>query len=417
MVKNRLSSIKEEIRGFTAKEKKFLFFAMVSIFCISFEYAVTRPASTSLFLHFYGANSFPLAWLITVPINFAAVSIYNYFLPRIGCCRIWIFISLLTACVNTFTFFFLDHFPYISFCQFIWKEIYVLLMFKQIWSLIHSSVTQSRAKYLYGLIFSLGGIGSACGGIIPGFFASFFGTKQLFLFTLPIYLLLCLLYLKAYKNSNFNFSLKKEEPIFPGFRHSKYIIYTLLIVVFMQLSIAIIEYKFNLSLERAIFDVDLRTEFAGKIMSIIHGIMILLQLIGGIVLINIFGFKNVHYFIPITLLINTVIFLFIPTLPVAAYLFIYVKSIDFSIFNIVREMLYLPMKIEEKFKAKALIDVFAYRTAKALGGFFVFFFEIFKNQSFLSFFALAVFIFWTFTVKNLFKTRYSYDLNSSNISN
>ena len=43
-----------------------------------------------------------------------------------------------------------------------------------------------------------------------------------------------------------------------------------------------------------------------------------------------------------------------------------VKALDYSIFGIIKEQLYIPLGINEKFKAKAIIDVFAYRSSKAL---------------------------------------------------
>lgn len=412
MANKIVSSLINDLRGFSLKEKKFTFFAMATIFCISLEYAITRPASTSLFLHFYGAASFPYVWLFTVPVNLAAVSIYNYLLPRWGCVRTWLSIATITVLVNTSSLLFIDYFSLLSFLQFLWKDIYILLMYKQIWSLIHSSVPYNRAKYLYGFLFSMGGIAAMLGGIIPGFFASNLGSKTLFAFTLPIYLILCILYLKVYKNSNFTYSFKKNDSLFPGFKGSGYLICTLLIVVFMQVSMAFVEYKFNLSLEKSIVDVDLRTEYSGKILTIIHSLVIMLELIGGAVLISYFGIKKIHYIIPVTLFVNSLIFIFVPTLSFASFLYIHIKSIDSSIFGIVREMLYIPMKLEEKFKAKAFIDVFAYRTAKAMAGFILIFFGIFKNQVILSCVFLLVFILWIVVVKNIFKEELSYKFTS-----
>ena len=70
--------------------------------------------------------------------------------------------------------------------------------------------------------------------------------------------------------------------------------------------------------------------------------------------------------VPVTLLITTVGSLFYPSFAVAACSFTVLQIFDYSIFNIIKEMLYVPLKSEEKFQAKAVIDVFAYRTAKAL---------------------------------------------------
>lgn len=408
MLKKRLLFLSQEISGFSSKEKKFILFAMGCVFCISLEYAITRPASTSIFLHYYSAKAFPYAWLFTVPLNLMAVSLYNHFLPRKGCVNIWIFFSLMTVAVNFATFLFIDKLPLFSFFQFVWKDIYVLLMYKQIWSLIHSCVSLNRAKYLYSLIFAMGGIAATCGGIIPSFLATYLGSKQLFIFTLPIYLILFFFYYKAYENSEFNFSLKKDQPLFPGLKTSKYIIWTLLLVIFMQVSIAFIEYQYNFTLEKNFLDTDLRTAFSGKIFTIIHLIMMSLQLFGGILLINFLGLKRIHYLIPSTLIINSILFVFFPSLGLASYIFIYIKSIDFSIFGVLREMLYLPMSIEEKFKAKSLIDVFAYRSAKAFAAFLLLFFEILKiKKGVISIISIIVLISWGLVVRKLFQKEYS----------
>ncbi len=44
---------------------------------------------------------------------------------------------------------------------------------------------------------------------------------------------------------------------------------------------------------------------------------------------------------------------------------------DHSLFGILREMLYIPLGTEEKFQVKAVIDVFAYRSAKAFAAIFL----------------------------------------------
>ena len=57
---------------------------------------------------------------------------------------------------------------------------------------------------------------------------------------------------------------------------------------------------------------------------------------------------------------------FYPSFASISSSFIAAKSIDHSVFGIAREMLYIPLSHEEKFRAKAVIDVFAYRSAKGI---------------------------------------------------
>ncbi|KPK32653.1 MAG: hypothetical protein AMS24_03520 [Chlamydiae bacterium SM23_39] len=386
------------------KKKKFLFFSIIYIFLISFEYSFIRPASTSIFIHNFKSESLPYAWIAMIPLNFFVIYGYNYFLPKIGSFRLFFLLSLMTIFVNTTSVFYNGRFV---FFQFIWKEIYILLMLKQIWSLIHSSIDFKNAKYIYGILFATGGIGGLLGGVVPGFFASNLGSSRLFFVTLPIYSLLILIYFKAYYYSNIfekkeNFD-KNIKGYFFTLKNSKYLIFLLLIVLFMQMSVTLIDYQFNFFLEKNILNVDLRTEYIGKLTCIIHSITIFLQLIGSFLIIRFLGLRKIHLIIPLSLLGNLILLLFKPTFFIISYLFVYIKSMDFSIFNISKEMLYLPVKIDEKFRAKAIIDVFSYRTAKGLSSICLLFVGFFNMNFLIFYFLLMISIIWILSLRFLFK--------------
>src|SRR5262245_41386202 len=135
------------------KEKIFIFFAMLSAFTICGEYAITRPASNALFLTFFSYKLFPWVWLATVPLNFLALWFYNRLLPKKGPLKMLVGIACLAMGVNAIAGGLYNTFPHLIFLQFAWKDLYVLLMLKQLWSMIHSTVTAERAKYLYGFIY------------------------------------------------------------------------------------------------------------------------------------------------------------------------------------------------------------------------------------------------------------------------
>ena len=83
---------------------------------------------------------------------------------------------------------------------------------------------------------------------------------------------------------------------------------------------------------------------------------------------------------------------------------------DFSVFSIIREMLYLPMKTEEKFRSKAIIDVFASRTAKAFAAFFILFIDYIPFKASIFYTLFIMFGLWMLVVRVLFskKTQGSY---------
>ena len=172
----------------------------------------------------------------------------------------------------------------------------------------------------------------------------------------------------------------------------------------MQISTAFTYYQFNFNLEAAISNVDLRTQYFGRVSFITNIITTVFQFWGGYLLIENLGLKKAHFFVPIILGFNCLAVFIFPNLLVTSFALIIIKTIDYSLFGIIREMLYIPLKLEEKFKAKALIDVFAGRTAKALASFIILFLQLFMTNVLfpIRIIALSIFIFWIFSVRKLF---------------
>jgi AAA family ATP:ADP antiporter len=242
---------------------------------------------------------------------------------------------------------------------------------------IHSTISYGRAKYLYGLFFGVGALGASLGSILPGFFAVKMGSESLLIATLPIYLSLSLCYYFTLKQTNEGVKMKlddeKKRTSLNAFFHgmkmvgsSRYLTFILLIVVLMQLCSTLIDFQFNTVLERTILQKDLRTEYTGRILGLVHVMTISLQLFGSFLLIHFLGIKRSHLLIPSLLCLNSIAFQFFPVFGVISFAYISIKSCDFSLFAIIKEVLYIPLKADEKFRAKAVIDVFAHRSSKAL---------------------------------------------------
>ncbi len=412
-----ISHIKKELATFSAQERLFILFAMLCSIFINCEYAVIRPVSNAVFLTAYGATAFPYAWLATVPLNLLIVALYNKYLPRLGCFKMFAFTAGLIVSTNLFCSLFLKQMAWLPFFFYLWKEVYIMLMFQQLWSVIHSTISYSRAKYLYGLFFGIGAIGAFLGSILPGFFAVKMGSESLLLATLPIYLLLSCCYYFALKQTNEGIGMKindeKERTSLNAFFHgfkmigsSRYLTFILGIVVFMQICSTLIDFQFNTVLENTIFEKDLRTEYTGRIFGIIHISTVSLQLFGSFVLIHFLGIKRSHLLIPALLCLNSIAFQFFPLFGVISFAYIAIKSCDFSLFGIIKEVLYIPLKPDEKFRAKAVIDVFAYRSSKALASLLILGLQAILGTAFFSLLnwgSILLFLLWIVLVFVLLK--------------
>lgn len=398
------------------KKNLFLRHLTICVFFVMAEYGITRPTGDSFFLSQWGASMVPYVYLAGIPFNLLIIYLYNRFLPSLGCLKMFSLFCFFVVICNTLCAFFISDNNLLSFFQYLWKEIYILLIFKQIWSMIHTTVDGSKAKYFYGVLFGIGSVGAICGTVIPGFFAVSMGSKQLFLFTAPIYFLVLLFYYFAKKRSSIpdtkedfqKMLLSDGEKSKGGFaliRNSRFLMFILLLVVFMQLSVYLVQYQFYYYLENMIPNLDLRTQYTGRVHSITNGITIFFQFIGAFVFIRFLGLRKAHLLVPMILCINTLIFLVNPSFMMISYIFISIKSIDYSFFQVIREMLYVPLKPEEKFRAKAVIDVFTFRSAKAMGALLILFFQRFFQDMIPMITSLSVmlFVIWAICVYGMFR--------------
>ena len=317
----------------------------------------------------------PWIWLATVPLNLFVVMLYNRYLTQVGPIKMLGCVAGTTAVINSLTAIIAPIFPHWILFQFAWKDVYILLMFKQIWSLIHSSQLSQKAKYLYGLIYAMGTIGAVCGSLIPGFLAVELGSKQLFFATLPLYLFLFFFYRKAVhlqehiQGSPLLQDVKERPRLHLGFSligRSPFLLAVVCLVLLMQASVGLMEFQFNAHLEKNILDLDGRTAYMGQMLSLVNMGSGVLQLVGAGVLVHFLGMRGSHMMVPLILLTSCLGLVAMPSFGLISFGFVLTKAIDFSLFGILREMLYIPLKTEEKFQAKAVIDVFVHRSAKAL---------------------------------------------------
>jgi AAA family ATP:ADP antiporter len=408
MLKQKLNLLLQELRSYSAPERWFILCAMLCGFCISAEYAIVRPVSNSIFIHAYTSQWFPYAWLACVPLNFLVVSLYNRFLPKLGCLKMCMAILMTVVIGNIFFALFLEKIPFLPFVFYIWKEVYVLLMFQQLWSVIHSTIETKKAKYLYGIIFGVGGAGAVVGSLIPGFLAVRLGSETLLLLGIPFYAFLMGFYRNAVKYSA---QIRKEGSLddiknqpkgsflesCKSISQSKFLGFIAFIVIFMQISSTIIDFQFNSVLEQTIPNKDLRTEFCGRILGIVQMSTIVLQVFGTFLMVQLLGLRLSHLVVPLTLCLNAIGFILYPAFQMISFAYITIKSFDFSLFGVIKEMLYIPLKTDDKFRAKAVIDVFAYRSAKACGSLLILFIQPLagpKAIHFLSWGSLTIFLIW-----------------------
>jgi AAA family ATP:ADP antiporter len=177
----------------------------------------------------------------------------------------------------------------------------------------------------------------------------------------------------------------------------------------MQASVALMEYQFNAHLELNILEKDLRTAYCGQLVGIVNSLSLAFQFFGGFLMIRTLGLRGSHFLIPVLLCSSALCSLALPTFAMISFSYVFLKAIDFSLFGVIREMLYVPLQLDAKFRAKAIIDVFAYRTSKAFISIVFLVLQTLIASHYLlkitSFISIAVFLGWLTTVALLFRKR------------
>lgn len=428
MFQKVIKRISNEYASFSRAEKIFIMSIMLCSFAITGEAAITRATANSVFLSVYTAKLFPIAWLASVPINFAIVSFYNRFLPTFGCSRMLLLTVMVAIFINVFSAFYLKEIPLLPFILYLWKETFIILMFQQLWSVINASINTTKAKYLYGIFYGMGGIGSVVGSLFPGFLAVSLGSEKLLLTTIPFYLTVMTCYIIAMRVRE-KIAIRQDiskmsvdaSDLLGGVKlilNSKFLKFILLITCCMQIASTMIDFQFSSVLEKVFVDQDLRTEFLGRFFGIVNTCNVFLQFIGTFLLVKWAGLKGAHFLIPFALGLNVLTFIIMPRFKVICSIFGSIKSLDYSVFGIIKEMLYIPLKVEEKFKAKAIIDVFAYRSSKAVASIIILVlqgFYFFNLEKLLSYSVLFLFAIWMGAVLIMFKY-YVEEINRQHIN-
>jgi ATP/ADP translocase len=123
-------------------------------------------------------------------------------------------------------------------------------------------------------------------------------------------------------------------------------------------------------------------------------------------LLQLMGMRKSHFFIPLILFAVAIGQWMVPSFAMAVIAYGFTKSIDYSLFGVLREMLFLPLKLDEKYRAKAVIDIFAHRTSKAFASFLLLGIQMLVGSLvflWANYLLFIVFLSWLAVVAFLFK--------------
>jgi len=333
-------------------------------------YEFIRSSSTVLFKTAYGAENLPLVLAAMPFVVFAGVALYGRILTHLGPRRTLMVTSmgslmLIVACYLAV----LSGSKMITPVLYLTKEFYIVLLIEQYWSYINSSIKAGTARKVNGPITFVSGLGATAGGHLLGIAAEPLGTATMVLlgglFILPAVALGDYTYRRFGEperpptekaSSDMGWSLFKENPV---------LVYLLAIVLSSQMVSIVLDLKFQelLSLQ-FVGEPDKETAFQGRFFGSLNLASGLLQVAIAPLLMTAVSLRFIHICLPLIHFVAIGYAFIEPSVWSVGVAFFLFKALDYSIFRAAKEILYIPLSFDARYRAKEDIDVFGYRTGK-----------------------------------------------------
>ena len=350
-----------------------------AFFFILLGYEFIRSPSVSLFQHAYGSEKQAFALGFLPLLLLATVYVYNHLLSRLGPKLTMVVSSALSFFAILSCFIFVDRFKPAAFFLFIFREVYIVLVLEQFWSFINSSVSEQGARKFNGVLAGLAGIGGVAGGFFVKNFAKEMGTTNLLLVAAGSIIPACMFAFLAYKYCGEpapeKRSLKSDRGSSFGmgeFRQSPILIYLFLLVLASQSVSTVLGIGFQTEMYLAFPEIDAQTAYAGGFYANMNFYALVFQFLACPLLLWLFSAGSVQIFIPLVHIVMGLIYLLHPSLGTAGMAFMVFKVLDYSIFRASKEVLYIPLSFDARYRVKELIDIFGYRLGKGVISLLVF---------------------------------------------
>ena len=352
-----------------------LIFAAISISSaacfVLFGYEFIRSVSSSLFIEAYGAENLPRGMVAVPPSMIVMLYCYGRLLSWQGATRALAVTSLFSAVVILGCYAALSrgmHFA--TAIIYVFREAYIVIVIEQFWSFVNSVLTTEQAKRINGPFCAVASIGSFLGGTLVNRWATVLGSEALLLFTAASLVPTAVFGVIAYK-----FGGEPEpsvEEVGGRLGHvglktlfrSRYLIFIGILILSTQVVSTVLDLRFNGLAELEVPDRDMRTAFFGGVYGNLGLAAGILQLVVVPLALRFIALRYIHLSIPIVHLISSFILTVSPSLRTGTAAYMIFKALDYSIFRAGKELFYMPLSYDSRYRAKQVIDSFGYRFSK-----------------------------------------------------
>ncbi|MFA6584588.1 MAG: Npt1/Npt2 family nucleotide transporter, partial [Elusimicrobiaceae bacterium] len=336
-------------------------------------YEFVRISAASLFMERFGTANMPYAMTAVPFVMFAFIYLFARVLSRFGA------LKALLICMGVSCAVFLAAYagakkdmPEAIVLYYIFAEAYIVVLVEQFWSFINSSLSSRQAKLYNGPIAGGGAVGPMAAGYIAKMYSQRIGTENLILIAALVLIPAALLIAAAYKCAGEPKPAQEEKGGREGHLHLslifsvKPLMYLMGIIFLSQVFSTVLNLKFYQILENTITTTDARSAFLGSFWMKVNGAAVFLQFIGTPFALKWLSSRTIMAGLPLTHVCLAVLVFMYPSLETATLAFIVFKSTDYSVFRATKELFYIPLSFDARYRAKQIVDAFTYRFSKGV---------------------------------------------------
>src|SRR3989338_4045512 len=352
-------------------------------FLVITAYYVIKPVSRSLVLGELGSRMVPYVDLICALLMGPIVTVFARLVDRVAKPRL-VSLSFVAVTAVMIGFWQLLAWPHawIAGAFYIWVSIFSVLAVTLFWLVANDLYRPREAKRLFGFIGCGGIFGGIVGSSIAAVGAQVVGSQNLLLCCAGLLLACWLVVQQLWRLAPAQIRDEKPASANPA-RHGetflthprdfmktllqyRYLLLLVALVGINKIVAALIYYQFNPFIEQTFTDVNARTTFTGIFFGGINVLAFIIQFFFTSWILRHWGLRVALLALPVGVLAGTMGMLVLPVFWLAAVTELYDASMNYSLQQTSKEVLYLPIDRSIRYKVKPFIDMVVFRFGKGI---------------------------------------------------
>ncbi len=380
--------------AFRREELPFALSMFGYFFLVITSFWILKPIKKSTFIQFYaetgvnvlgtvltGAQAEQIAKVLNMVVAFVAVVVFSWLSDRLRRQQLtFAFSAFFAACYLGYFQLLGDPGDWTVWSFYLFGDLFSTLMVATFFAFLNDSVTPDASKRLYGLV----GMGGVTGGAFGSTtVAAFIGTlDRADWMWVCLGLVVVISALAGYAGLLVDRNPPPEQapepaaaqapassnPALDGARlvfRSPYLLAIVGIVGLYEIVSTILDFQFSATIEHYLSGDDIGRQFS-RVFAFTNWVAMFVQLFLTSLVMTKLGVGVALFVLPVAALAGSSAFLVVPGLWVGSLLNTADNGFSYSINQSAKESLYVPTTREQKYKAKAFIDMFVQRFAKAV---------------------------------------------------